>query len=42
VVIHEAPGMAKPMESLDHQTEQIKKIFSIFVASEYPVSCIAS
>ena len=35
MVIHEAPGMAEPMESLDYKTEQIEEVFSIFVDFEY-------
>jgi hypothetical protein len=42
MVIHEAPGVAKPMESLNYKPEQIEEVFSIFIDSEYPVSCIAS
>jgi hypothetical protein len=42
MVIHEAPAMAEPMESLDNKPEQIEEVFSIFVTSEYSAPCIAS
>jgi len=42
MVIHEAPGMTEPMESLDNKPEQIEEVFSVFVSSEYPAPGIAS
>ena len=35
MVIHEAPGMAEPMESVNNKPEQIQEVLSVFVASEF-------
>lgn len=42
MVIFEAPAVAEPMESLDNQPDQIEKVFSVFVTSEYSASYITS